>query len=294
MRTIKTISIIIPIYNNVELIDIATTSINKQIIPNDIELEIILIDDGSKNLNKELILNTLSKKENIVNKTHLLINNVNIGTVKTLNRAINHSKGDIIIPLSADDEFYDNHSISHIINYFSTHPDCLLVTGLRVPIINNKETPSLPEKKHYPLFNKIEKLKKHLILSENIISGASTYYHKDIFNKLGGFDENYILLEDYPFYLKALDHKIPIHLIEKKVIKYGTNGISSGKVINIKLKNDLEKALKYAYSIGDLGIMDKRKFYFNRILNKKKKIICSIFYPDQVVLLLLRKIKRYV
>ena len=49
----------------------------------------------------------------------------------------------------------------------------------------------------------------------NFVSGASTYYKKEIFDKYGLFDEKYKLLEDYPFYVNLAfnNEKIGYHVI---------------------------------------------------------------------------------
>lgn len=51
----------------------------------------------------------------------------------------------------------------------------------------------------------------------NFVSGASTYYKKEIFDKYGLFDEKYKLLEDYPFYVNLAfnNEKLDILIIQQ-------------------------------------------------------------------------------
>ena len=80
-----------------------------------------------------------------------------------------------------------------------------------------------------------------MIINGNIMSGASTYYKKEVFEKIGYFDEQYKLLEDYPFYLKDLRMKNQIKFININTIKYSLDGISSSSIVNNTLIEDFYK-----------------------------------------------------
>ena len=72
----------------------------------------------------------------------------------------------------------------------------------------------------------------------NFVSGASTYYKKEIFDKYGLFDEKYKLLEDYPFYVNLAFNNEKIGYIDYPTIQYELGGISTASNRNPLLDQD--------------------------------------------------------
>ncbi|MFA0221887.1 glycosyltransferase [Vibrio splendidus] len=284
---VNKISVITLTYNNDQLLSKAIDSVSNQNVNSKYHVEYIILDDGSDRFNLDYVNDKL---KNCKFHTRVIINESNMGTVKAFNRAINESSGDIIVPLSADDEFYDEYVLDSITTEFEK-TNSLIITGLRVPVIAYQEQTELPLEKHRKLFCNSRSLLKHMIYRSNIISGASTYYHKDIFKKIGCFDERYRLLEDLPFIFKALFNGYSIRLLQKKTIKYGTDGISSSQVVNPILKKDFTLCYSdlYRYPVGFFG---KRFIKYQRVMDCKNKIEIKniILYPEQYLFFTLKKI----
>lgn len=290
MKRIKKISVVILIYNNFKFIDEALSSLVKQDL-NDINYEIIISDDASTNLDVKYINNAISEY-NLKDKTTLIINKENLGTVKSFNNAIEASNGDIIIPLAVDDKFYDSNVISDIVKFFESNMNCLIATGLQIPFSGSLEYNSIINKKNYNLFEKPNKLLKHIILNRNIMSGASTYYHKDIFTKYGKFDESFRLLEDYPFYLKILSKGEKIFLMKKNTIKYRLGGISTSKKIHPALDEDLRNARRYSLSLIKINPLKKRKIIYTKILTNKEQEYNKFKFLEQYIYKKIKEIIR--
>ena len=264
MRKIKKISIITLTYKNWRLLDRAINSVRLQVIENKYEVEYFIVDDGTEDFDQTQV------KSNLINfpyKHHIFINHKNIGTVKSFNRALLKTSGELIIPLSADDEFYDENVVNDIVTHFE-NTNNLIITGIRIPITLGKELEGFPLIRDRHLFSDRDALLNRIALRGNIISGASTYYHRKIFDQIGLFDENYRLLEDFPFYLKALRNDIDIELYERKTIKCGMKGISSNGVVNLALENDFIKAQRSILESDILGFFGKC-FLFIRLCKRK-------------------------
>ncbi|MCG3886785.1 glycosyltransferase [Photobacterium leiognathi] len=282
---VKKITVITLTYNNWEMIDKAITSLIKQKIHHELELEYIIADDGTINFDERYISRYLDKYE--INYK-IIKNKKNIGTVKSFNNAISISNGDIIIPLSADDEFYDDNVIMDIVKSFRDS-NSYIITGLRaLKDIDNEIL--LPSKKDWILFDKKEKLLKKIMIHGNIISGAATCYHRDIFSEIGFFDEKYRLLEDYPFYIKALSKGYNIFLLKKPIIMYGMNGISSNNISPI-LKKDHDLVLSVILNNNSFSFFERRFIIYNRLLNKKERLKLSLIYIEQSIPFIIKKIK---
>ena len=89
------VSVIIPVYNQQELVIKAINSIPKRD-----DIEIIVIDDGSQDNTWESIHQNL--RENMI----IIRNPINKGVAYTVNKGYDLAKGEYIILLGSDDYFY--------------------------------------------------------------------------------------------------------------------------------------------------------------------------------------------
>lgn len=247
-------SVIVLTYKNFENIKNNLESILEQSYEN---IEIIISDDGSENFNRNKIENILKNKKQNIKKIKIIEHEVNQGTVKNFNNAIKKSEGEYILPLSQDDRFYSKDSVIQIVKELEHR---LIISGLRASKTEEeKELPTLIQREEY---NKSKNKYRHILDVENIFSGASTYYNKKIFKKYGYFDENQRLVEDYPYYLKLLREGEKIEILEKKVIYYGENGVSTSDQKN-----------KYFYL--DFSKIYKRELFYNKGFLKRKLLFLS-------------------
>lgn len=285
---VKKISIITLTYKNWYLLDKAIASVASQLINKNYEVEYLIVDDGTQDFDTQYVLSLLS---GTCLNYRIIINPVNMGTVASFNNAIQQSTGDIIVPLSADDEFYDASVVNDIADEFM-RTSAYVITGLRVPVEGNQEKSSLPNKEDLKLFSNSHALLKRLLVYGNIISGASTYYHRDVFNRLGLFDTRYRLLEDYPFFVKILSQNERIFLLNRKTIKYGICGVSAKGSVSPSLRKDYMALYKFILNSFNLNVLEKRWIVFSRVFNNAEKIKNSWLYPEQVCFFIFIKIYR--
>ena len=107
-------SIIIMTYEKFDNLSKNLYSIRKQ---NFHDYEIILSDDGSKSYDEEFIRACI-EKEDLTEQSTLHRHKTNVGTVKNYNSAICLAKGEIIIPLSQDDQFMDESVLGDLDLFF--------------------------------------------------------------------------------------------------------------------------------------------------------------------------------
>ncbi|MEQ6292385.1 glycosyltransferase family 2 protein [Vogesella sp. GCM10023246] len=264
---IRTVSIFILLYKNQELIKPALQSIFSQKIPDELEVELIISDDASpcfdcRKLN--YLIDEISRTNKKI-RHKILRQNQNLGTVKHLNSVLTNLCGDIIIPLGVDDALYDEYTIHSIVDFFNNN-QCLVVTGRRVIYEKgfSKELYRAPSARLDPLFMSEDqsKLLSYMYKNGNVISGASTYYHRELFKITDSFDENYHLLEDFPFYIKLLSSGFRIHLMDRPVIKYQLGGISTSDHINPLLKADFVKLYQKLLIDSNSGKKHRRHIQF--------------------------------
>mgnify|MGYP003399346240 CR=1 FL=1 len=109
------ISLIIPAYNVEKYLKACLDSVINQILD---DLEIILVDDGSKD-DSPKICDEYSEKYSFINVIH----QKNGGLSSTRNTGIANAKGSYIVFMDSDDRWKPNVSVRNMIDYVIKHPD---------------------------------------------------------------------------------------------------------------------------------------------------------------------------
>lgn len=285
----KIATVVILTYNNLKYLDNAIKSVLQQDYP---YIEVLVQDDCSKDFNQEEVEKKfVGKKENIINIS-IGHNSKNLGTVRNFNKAIEKAKGDIIIPLACDDVFYDKTVISDIVQFFRDK-QCVVCSGLRKGTESGNVEPKQELIKEFVQMDKLTQLCR--LYYSNFISGATLYYDKNFLLKLGGFDERFCLLEDYPMILKIFQEGFSCEFLDRITIFYNECGISQNhknkKKIHPKLNEDFKKVYELCIFPNEELILSARmkRYLKNRYYRKYetlgfiKQVYYSIKYLDIVV-----------
>lgn len=254
MKANLKVTVLVLVYKNAAYIKEALESVYCQTYKN---IELIISDDASPNIEKEFFENIKAESEKHIGDVILNINETNMGTVRHLNKVISIAKGDIICPLACDDKFYDDRVLEDIVRYASTSKDYIF-TAKRTCVDQSgeKELSIMPAQKEIELLSQEpKKIINHMAVYGSFISGACTYYKKEVFEKYGYFDEHYKLVEDYSYYLNLLLNNGRIGFMDRITIQYRWGGVSTGKKMN-----------PYVYE--DMGTILERQIYPNRSILK--------------------------
>lgn len=250
----KLYSIVVTHYNQMEFIYEALDSVFKQNYPN---IELIVTDDKSKSFDKKTVIDYIEKKKkkNITNYI-IIANDTNLGTTKTLNKAIKKSNGDYIQFFAADDALYDENVITNFVNAlenseeFVVSSQCYLC-GTTLDDIQGKYVPTKLAKS---LNNKSAK-EQYVEVAKRCLYGAgATAYKKEIFEKVGLFDESFKLVEDWSYYLLLTLNGYKIKYVDFVSFLHRSGGVSH-------------------YEKGDLPPHVRQ--YQNDILNIFEKLVLS-------------------
>ena len=218
------VSVITLTYNNFEKLADTVESVLTQDYSH---IEYIISDDGSQSFPDEMINNLLSQNHLI---RFQVIKHPNVGTVRNKNIALKESHGMYIVPLSGGDSFVSPDVVSNIVKKFQ-ETDADIVTAKSV--FRDKNTGDLrihpPEKRTKLLQSNDRKRLFYELCVSSFISGSCTYYSRRVLEKYGGFNEEYKLIEDFPFYTQFILDGGKIHFLDMVTINYDTNGITSKK-----------------------------------------------------------------
>ena len=280
-------------YNNFDYLEQTIESVFSQDYPN---IELMLSDDGSLNYDIGYIEKLISKKTDNIKNVRIIHHEENIGIVRNFNNCIKNASGDYFIGLASDDMFYDEFVISNVVDYFKK-TKALIITSRKSVYDNEmqKEIEILPKKSdiEYLLDNK--KLLFERLCFSNFISGAGTFYSKELFDKYGMFDEKYNLIEDYPYYLKLVRKGEPVFFYDEITIKYRLGGVSTSGKANIKLSNDRIRIIRneifpFINKKINNSLYNWKAFeYYYEINNRKINLHLMLKYPKEIFLKVLNR-----
>lgn len=187
----ETISVIIPSYNHEAFVEEAIASVAAQ-ERNGFEIETIVIDDGSRDGSVAL----LRRLEADARYPFKLVTKENEGLCRTLNRAIReHSTGQFIAVLASDDTWRPDKLIRQF-DILTSHPRSELC-------YSNAETFGAgrkPGKSSARLF--AGRVIRPLTVY-NFVPAGTMLFSRALFDRIGGFDETGLKLEDWDFLLRA-------------------------------------------------------------------------------------------
>ena len=146
--------------------------------------ELIIVEDASTDNYKEIIENYRNSDERI----KLFSNNKNIGLTKSLNIALSYSKGEIIARQDSDDISLKTR-LKKQVDVLSTNKYSFSTTRA----INSVTNKLMPRFTYY--------LPQRLVMKyKNPFIHGTLFADKNIFEEVGGYDENFYFAQDYKFY----------------------------------------------------------------------------------------------
>lgn len=273
------VSIIIPCYNQGEYIEETLQSVLSQTYEN---IEIIIINDGSTDNSEETISNLIKEKPSIQ-----YISIVNGGVSKARNIGISKASGKFVLPLDADDIILPEYT-TMAVEEFKKDPDLIVVTALGEFFGEENGPMNLPE------FS----MKK--MLHGNIIFCPS-FFKKDDWEKIGGFDEKMTHLEDWDFYIrltnlnpekiKRLNYTALRYRIKEPAIARNTIGFRDGSYDNTALHIYTKNKDLFFQHYGNPSLMIKEIENLKWELTKKDRELNFLkrFFPNQFLLKLRSK-----
>lgn len=207
------VSIITPAYNSAEYITEAIKSALRQM---EVRWEMIIINDGSTDNTKNIVKPYL-KDERI----RYYENRENIGVIKSSNKGIALSSGNLIARLDSDDVWMDDRKLKKQRDFLLKNSETVLVGswGYKLDAKGNKSF-----RLQYPISN--NEIKQYLLI-EDCFLNSSVVFRKDKVLQVGGYDSRFQCAEDYALWLKlgqiGAFYNLPEYMVGYRTNK---NGIS--------------------------------------------------------------------
>ena len=206
-QELPSVSIIIPAFNEEKGIKGSINSALGIDYPKD-KLEIIVVDDGSKDSTYEKI------KEYQNERIRVFKHNKNMGKGIAINKGIKEAKGKVIVTMDADNTLVEKTALKKAVKYFRD-PEVMCVSPI-MAIYKPKGILQRVQQIEYLLGVFLRKSFANLE-AVHITPGAFSIYRKSFFDKYGGFPKNN-LTEDMEVALRIQYHGYKIENSLESVI----------------------------------------------------------------------------
>ena len=219
------VSIHILTYNSSKYILDALESVKNQTYQN---IELIISDDCSKDDTVNICCNWINQNKNRFVDAILVTTEKNTGTTGNGNRGLAVCKGEWYKPLAGDDALFPD-CVEKMLQFVTAYPEAKVVVGKLKEYKFTFDEGNVVVG-HMSKFNgnkKIldksaeEQLKK--LVNGNTFIPPTGFFSMQVVREIGGYDEKYGILDDFPFYLQILIHGYKFYRLDEYVAKYRTS-----------------------------------------------------------------------
>lgn len=218
------ITVIIPVFNRENSIEKTIESVENQ---NCKDFSILIIDDGSSDRSKDIILKLMEKYKNIDYKYK-----ENGGVSSARNLGIKLSKTKYISFLDSDD-FYDEHFIKEMLTKIKNDKSDICACGFCVRDKNGKRRVKNAFKEENILYN-------YILGKNNFHTSSFVFSRKFLLDNKIYFDEALSWGEDIKFFIKAMSNSKDISLVKRYLTTYMKDSDDIALSSFSLYKNDLD------------------------------------------------------
>ena len=243
-------------------------------------IEFIFADDASRQVDLDLIKAYIEKNkgENIKNVQYI-INESNMGTVKTVNRAVKAARGKYLLFFAADDALYDKNVISNFVDAFARadqndymiSSQCHMMDALMEKELHCFVSPSVGK-----AFNEFSSFDQYCVFCEEcFLAIGATAMRREMFEKFGFFDEEYKYVEDWSYFLRLTRMGGHVKYEDFDGLLHRDGGISHTK----ETKKIPPHVLGYKFDI--VRIFEKEILPYTKQMDSKTRSLLVARYVDE-------------
>lgn len=216
------VSVGILTYNSAKYIVEALESVKNQTYQN---IELIVSDDCSKDNTVEICRKWIEEnRSRFVNATLLTVEK-NTGTSANCNRRLAACKGDWLKGCAGDDALFPD-CVEKFVRFVTIHPSAKFIVGKIKEYKYTFDDENIIEG-HMSRYNEnndildksVDEQFRKMLHGNSFIPPAG-FFSVDMLREVGGFDEKYGILEDFPLYLKLLKAGYKCYKMDEYVSKY--------------------------------------------------------------------------
>ena len=223
----KLISVVILSYNSSETILETLDSIKAQSYEN---IELIVTDDASKDNSVELCQQWKQQHGERFARMIVLPSEKNGGISANANQGCRAALGEWLKVLAADDLLTPN-ALSDLATFVEQHQDADIVFSKVKPIGDEQSA------REWPYFDPgllLERMSRkqmmYKLFDGNFLPAASAFISRKCYHDLGGYEESIPLMEDWPFWIKAVCHHKQLAFLDSytALYRFSPKSVSQG------------------------------------------------------------------
>ena len=189
------ISVLMPVYNNIAFLGESIGSILNQTFK---DFELIILDDGSTEPISDVI--RALDDPRIIHLKHF----VNVGIAGSLNHCLDVARGAFLARQDSDDVSFPTRFAEQIRMF---RDDVGLVSSWGFTMgINGRRVPSSADIDLCSHIRVSDEMIQRGIGTDNYILGAASVYRREVFRRIGYYDEVLLRAEDYNYWIRTLQH----------------------------------------------------------------------------------------
>lgn len=245
-------------YNSASTVIETLESIKNQTYDN---IELIISDDCSKDNTIELCRDWIDKNNKRFVRTELLEVSQNTGVSSNGNRALAACQGEWQKGIAADDILFPS-CVEDFVDFVSKDSNIVWASSfVREYHINFEEKNCRGEKMSYSrgFFDNDVEGQLQIMARRNLIYAPSLFYNVSVKKELGGYDTHY-RIEDYPLYMKFLEHGYKCYFMDKETVGYRIHeSLAHSDRVLFNYKNQLE-VREYWKNLSFKYLKEREKF----------------------------------
>ena len=212
------VSVIVVTYNSSNYVLETLESVYRQSYP---DIELIVSDDCSKDNTLDICQQWVEKNKNRFTNTKVIQTECNIGICGNYNFALKHANGDWIKYIAGDDILEDNCIERFVANIKA---DTYLYTCITKHLQNETGETQLYKTRipESSAWHQARYMLKYLYG----INGPTLFVERKHLNELGGFEEKYPMIEDWPIAIRFSTNGYQIGIINEPLVQWRIYGDS--------------------------------------------------------------------
>ena len=209
------VSVVVPCYKKSDFLPECLDSVLAQTF---CEGECIVVNDGSPDNTEEVALRYCQ----IDPRFHYLAQ-PNQGVSAARNKGIRQMRGEFVLALDADDWISPSY-LEKAVSYLERHPDVKLVYS-RCEVFDSSSSRMMDDYSY-----------EKMVMGDIAIVCSAIYRRVD-FDRVGGYDEDFMGYEDWDLWLRILDKGDTVHRIDEVLFHYRKDSsiVSSHVAQNVRL-----------------------------------------------------------
>lgn len=251
MKEKPLVSIIVITYHSAKYVLETLESCKVQTYNN---IELIVSDDGSTDETVRICRDWIQTHSKRFVRTELVTAEKNTGIPANCNRGVRSAKGEWIKLIAGDDALLPT-CIELNINYIKNHKQVHVLQSECIHYTDNfgeQNFSAISNLAQNPFFTYPAKKQLALLIKKNHLSAPSVFFSRISYDAVGGFDEDFRKIEDYPFWLRLVNSNYKFFSLAQPTVKYRIHSESVQKKEKPFITSD------YVY---ELQMIDKKYRY---------------------------------